>query len=411
MSSITPTPSASPTNAIGPIPTPNPPANMSYTPQLSGGQIYSSNVQTTPYDYSHSYSNDNPGGTSGILPATNTTQKTTTQQPANNGGGFDWNAWKNVGYNDQAAALSIYNTNGHQNPGQSSGGSGGTDNVDANINAGYDAYDSMLNDIMNNSLPAQQATQMGVAQNNYNMGVGDLGTTQDQSLAQVNSQGQALQTNQAKNLNDLSSNLRNMFMAGNNYLGTRGAGDSSAANQYAYAISQIGNKSRADQMSQTAQLQGQLDQQANGIKAVYANGLKDLQGQYSNATAAVAQWYANAQDTLKTAVANGELSRGTALAQHSENVLTQAQNMLANVQQQAQTQYQSLVTWAENNSTNVNQLKSNLQNAVQQVGLQSPSNIAMSPTFSGNDLTVGANYVGANANTSNNTKNNGLFSS
>jgi hypothetical protein len=313
-----------------------------------------------------------------------------------------------AGWSDPAI-IADFKATGGNGKGGSSGGSGGTDEFTQQLNAGYDTYNSQLNDIMNNSLPQQQASGNQVALNNYNMGVGDMGTAQQNSLDQINQQGQNLQTQQAKNLTGISDNLRNMFMAGNVYLGSRGAGDSSAANQYAYALQKVGNQARGDQMGQTAQLQSQLDAQANGIKSVYTQNLKDLQTSYSNATQQVAQWFAQAQDSLKQAIAQGAVQKGTDLANHSASILAQSQQMLATVKQNATNQYNSLLTWAENNSKTVGQLRSNLQGAVQNVGLQSPTSVNGQITpdaqggFSQNPMAVNTYNASGSTTNKNNT--------
>ena len=49
-------------------------------------------------------------------------------------------------------------------------------------------------------------------------------------------------------------------------LGARGAGDSSAANQYSYALNRLGSKERGNVMNTTAQSQQEIENQKSKTK-------------------------------------------------------------------------------------------------------------------------------------------------
>src|SRR3990167_5887827 len=96
-----------------------------------------------------------------------------------------------------------------------------------NINKGWDEYAGQLGNILNQGLPGQRTAQEQIAQGAYQGGVNQLGSQKAKSE-------QELATQKVASLKDLSSNVANLFKSGSVYLGARGAGDSSAANQYAY---------------------------------------------------------------------------------------------------------------------------------------------------------------------------------
>ena len=95
-----------------------------------------------------------------------------------------------------------------------------------------------------------------------------------------------------------------------------------------------------------------------------------------------AQWLASAQDTLRQARANGELQKGQSLAQLSQNLLDEAKSRLMAEDTRAKNRQDALYTWAANNATSINQLKSNLA-AVGQMTVNNPtySKLSGSPTI------------------------------
>jgi hypothetical protein len=121
---------------------------------------------------------------------------------------------------------------------------------------------------------------------------------------------------------------------------------------------------------------------------------------------AIGQWFQDAQNQVKTAIANGQLSKSTDLANLSKEILNQAMTALQTVQANATNQQNSLISWAESNSKNINELKTNLQGIT---GNQ--PTLANASTFNGSPTTVDArgniNFQGLGTGTE--TKKKGLF--
>lgn len=206
------------------------------------------------------------------------------------------------------------------------------------IDAAWSGYINSLNDTANTFLPQQKKAQEDIVTSQYNQGV-------DQANQQKTS-----------SLRDIAGNIKNAFQAGNLYLGSRGAGDSSAAGQYQFALTQEANK-------QTAQLNDFVNGQLNNLK-----------GQYDQGMSQVSNWYATAMQGVRQAIAQGELSKQQDVQNLTRDLLNTALSYKANLDQTAQSRYNSLIEWAGNNSTNISQLKSNIAaipNVIDQIQVSS----------------------------------------
>lgn len=199
------------------------------------------------------------------------------------------------------------------------------------ISSGWDNYLGSLNDTAG-FFDQQKTAQQGIAQSQY-----------DQGVSQVNDQ-------RAKSLRDIANTTRNAFQAGNNYLGSLGAGDSSAANQYAFAINQQANK-------QTGDLNNYVNSQLQGLKSTY--------DQQQNQ---IASWFAQQQANLKQQIAQGQLSKSQDIANLSKNILDQAIQATNEARANAQNQYNALLSWASNNATSIGQLTNNISQIPQAMG-------------------------------------------
>jgi hypothetical protein len=351
-----------------------------------GQQAYKANMPASPP----------PGGT-----PTGTVSQPSGSYSFNMGDFPNYAGW------DPNAAQADWKAKGSPAPGGTSGG-GGTDpyaGVRNDINSGYDAYFQNLNNQLN-GLPGQADSQNQIAQNSYNMGVGDLGLQQTQGQQQLDQYRTDIGNNQNKNLKSLDENLRNMFMAGNVYLGSRGAGDSSAASQYSYALTKQGNQARGNQMTASTEALSKVQAQETNLKNIVNNETNKLKADFDNKKLAIGQWFQDAQNQVKTAIANGQLSKSTDLANLSKEILNQAMTALQTVQANATNQQNSLISWAESNSKNINELKTNLQGIT---GNQ--PTLANASTFNGSPTTVDAqgniNFQGLGTGTE--TKKKGLF--
>jgi len=414
---------------IGPIPTPNPPSGVNYTYQDPGSTIYPdtdwgslwniawnngyNNYGNTSNPYSgqsgggydvgsaytqgqQQYLKDKsasappPGGGAAPPPATNT----------NTGGGnyMDYySGW------DANQALQDFNKvfGGDINKlmtarGVNTGGSSGPSEADilkGQISSGYDQYINQLNDMMNNGLTGQAGNMNQIIGNQYTSGENSLMNQQNIGIGDLGTESTQATQNQSKNLKDISENLRNMFMSGNVFLGSRGAGDSSAANQYSYALTKVGNKARGDVMSQTAGIQAEIAKRTTQLKQTVQTELQNLGRERDNKIMEVSTWLQEQQNAIRDRIGQAGLSKSTDLANISRTLLDQALTKLQQSEQDIRNKKTMLDEWAANNATNINQLKSNLA-AVSSYNPSLPTaqQFSGTPTVSGGNIRTPINW-------------------
>jgi hypothetical protein len=183
------------------------------------------------------------------------------------------------------------------------------------ISSAWDGYISSL-DQQGQYIDQQTSAQRGIADNTYN---------------QNNSEIEAGRT---RSLKDLQSTARNALAAGNNYLGSLGAGDSSANAMYNYAI----NK---DQLKQV----GNLDTFVMGQK-------QKLKTDYDNQVLGIQNWFSQQQQALQQAKSQGTLQKGLDLASLSKDLLNNALQAVAQAKADAVNRQNLLLEWAVNNTAN-----------------------------------------------------------
>jgi len=232
--------------------------------------------------------------------------------------------------------------------------------VRGNIESGYSGYFDKLNAMLNEGLPAQRTAQEGIARSQYEQGIAGLGSQREEGLGMLGRQRERTIESQAKNLRDIAANLRNAFMAGNIYLGSQGAGDSSAANQYSYALTKMGTRQRGDIMRQTADIQREIDDREAKLQNIYTDEVNRLAAERDQKIMGVAQWFAEAQNQIREAQGRGELEKGQDLASLSQNLLNDAINNLNAIKQEEANRRGMLEEWALNNAKSIQQVRANM---------------------------------------------------
>jgi hypothetical protein len=273
------------------------------------------------------------------------------------------------------------------------------------ISSGWDSYIQSLEDQLG-GLDSQATNQRNIVNNQLAQSAGDLDLQLSQGQAALSQNRADAETNQVKNLRDISSNVKNALMAGNVYLGARGAGDSSAANQYSYALGKQATKQRSDVMSNTAGILNQINMKESDLKNIYDNETNKLNQRKEVEMASIAQWFSNAQNQIKQLMAEGKLNKSQDLANLSRDLLDQAIQRTNQIEQQAMQRRQMLDQWAMGVSSEINQLRNNMQ-ATYQFTPQYPQ---AGPLASGINLsggnTGGTAYGGG---FSNEEENNNIF--
>jgi len=276
---------------------------------------------------------------------------------------------KYQGWTDQNAINADWANTWQSKMNQSSGGPD-QGQIRNEISAGWDQYINSLNDQIG-GLQSQRGAQEATIGSQYGQGVNQLNLQKEQGLQDLGKQKESAQQNQVKNLRDISSNIKNSFMAGNNYLGSMGAGDSSAANQYAFALTKMGTQQRSDVMQNTANIINDIQGRETNLNNVYNSEINNLGFERDQAINGVAQWFADAQNQIKQMQAQGQLNKSQDLANLSKDIYNQALKRLDDVNSYAQQKQAALDQWAINQSTNINQVKQNLA-AVSNVSYNQP---------------------------------------
>ena len=379
--------------AIGPVPTPNPPAGVSYTPQLAGGQIYNQggtgnadqmwnegwNVGfNNPTKSASSYfggqdQNWSSGFAAGVAeynkrnsPSTSKldvgTNKPVTTQPQTTN--FDsiyasmYPGW------DRTAAEQDWIAKGRPTGG--SGGGGGFDANQAAINAARNAFNNAYAplfaqlDAMAGLIPQQQQQREQGIQNMYGSQVGEIQGARDSAMAGLDVSKQQVAQRQAKSVRDLQENMRNLLQAGNIQLGVGGAGDSSAKDMLSFALSKAAGRSGADISNQAQAMYTDIDMLGNQIKATYDDNLAKLATWRDNNLSEVTKWAQEMLMNIESQKATARGQQAAALAANETNIINNALSRLQQIDDQVSTWNKGIQEWALNRMAQIDDAKAKI---------------------------------------------------
>lgn len=229
----------------------------------------------------------------------------------------------------------------------------------SNISNKWNGYFSTLDNILG-GLPGQADTLKSTANIQAGQSVNDLTASTDQSKADLYKSEDKINTNQVKSLKDISSNIRNLMQAGNTYLGAKGAGDSSAVNQYAYALTKLGSQQRGDVTAQTNDMLNDVNDRLSKVNNVYTQEKQRIDSELNIQINNIASWLATQQQAIQQAKAQGQLDKGTDIQALTENLYNIAVQKATQLQNVFQDQQAALQTWALNNSNSLKEAQSKL---------------------------------------------------
>lgn len=284
------------------------------------------------------------------------------------GGDYSFNVGDFPNYTgwDPNAARQDWLAKGSPRPGAFGGGAP-TDpyaGLRSEIGSGWDQYINSLNEQLG-GLDIQRKGQEDIATSGYQQGLNTLGLQKGQGITSLGNERRALEQNQAKTLRDLSANQRSAFMAGNNLLGTRGASDSSAANQYSFALAKEAGRQRGDIMTNTSNQLQEINQREENLNNIYNTEVNNLESTKNAQFGQIAQWFGDAQNKIRQAQASGQLNKSQDLASLSKDILNQAISEMNRINTDVSQRRSALESWAMTNSKNISELKANMQQASQ----------------------------------------------
>lgn len=237
------------------------------------------------------------------------------------------------------------------------------------LQSGYNDYYSQL-DQMLAGLTGQQTNLQNVAQEQTNQQMSNLDLQRTQGVDTLNQY-------QNKSLKNIGETIASGMRAGNNLLGSMGAGDSSAANQYAYALAKEGSKQRGGVMADVSARLGGLQQVYNTAKNNLVSGLNQRINE-------IAQWFSEQQNSIRG-------MKATAAKQYSDQALQIALGQLQTAQQDVMNQRNALDTWVANNATSIQQATQLMQQNAQNLPIPT-----MNTMFSSGSSTAPTYYNNSN---------------
>ncbi len=218
----------------------------------------------------------------------------------------------------------------------------------SNPNADYNnqmlnLIDQNQNDLLGGLTPSYN-NQINMANQWGQQSTNDLNANVQSNVGDLNKQIGTVEQGQVKSLKDVADNIRNLMQSGNTYLGARGAGDSSAVNQYAYGLTKLGSQQRGDVMAQTKDQIGKINDNIAKVNLVATQEKQKIDYEVGQKTQEIAQWFADQQTQIKSAANKDKQALAT-------NLYNQAVSQLAQLQNYAQSRQAQVESWALSNST------------------------------------------------------------
>jgi len=208
-------------------------------------------------------------------------------------------------------------------------------------------------DLLGGLTPSYQ-NQLNMANQWGQQSKSDLNTNVQSNIGDLTKQIGTTEQNQVKSLKDVADNIRNLMQAGNTYLGARGAGDSSAVNQYAYGLTKLGSQQRGDVMAQTKNEISKINDNIAKVNLVATQEKQKIDYEVGQKTQEIAQWFADQQTQIKSAANKDKQALAT-------NLYNQAVSALSQLQNYAQSRQAQIQSWALSNSTSAKEAIQKMQ--------------------------------------------------
>lgn len=215
-----------------------------------------------------------------------------------------------------------------------SGGSTDMDSLRKKVSGSFDdilgTYKSQIKE-----LPGQQQKLLA--------NVGQMASTQkstiqdalSNALAKLQGNREEVQTQQKYTLQDLADNTRNLFQAGNIFLGTRGAGDSSATGMYSAALTQNANKERAGVQRDVNSMLGDINMKETDVNTDFQAQMNEVDTWMQQREQEIVMQFTDLKRQLEQAKAQASSMEKQNLANLEMELFRDAKTQLANIQNTA----------------------------------------------------------------------------
>jgi hypothetical protein len=208
------------------------------------------------------------------------------------------------------------------------------DNLRKSIGSQFDDilgnYSSQIKD-----LPGQQQRLISGVEEMAGTQKNTIQSSLDNILAKLTGQREEVGTMQKQTLQDLADNTRNLFQAGNIYLGARGAGDSSATGMYSAALTQNANKQRAGVQRDVNSMYKDIGMKEADVQTDFQAQLNEVDTWKQSQTQNIVMKYTDLKRQLEQARANAQGMEKQNLANLEKELYMNAQQQLMNIQNAA----------------------------------------------------------------------------
>lgn len=193
-----------------------------------------------------------------------------------------------------------------------------------------------------NELPGQQQRLLSGVDEMANTQKATITSALDNILGKLQGQRGEIQTQQKQTLQDLSDNTRNLFQAGNVYLGARGAGNSSATGMYSAALTQNANKERAGVQRDVNSMYNDVATKEADVQTDFQAQLNEVDSWKQTQTQNIVMQYTDLKRQLEQAKAQAKGMEKNALAKLEMDLYNNAQQQLMQIQSAASQAMQGL---------------------------------------------------------------------
>lgn len=259
---------------------------------------------------------------------------------------------------DRNAAEQDWIAKGRPAPG-GSGGNGMSDALAGIKNVYGNAYNEVFSalDRFAGLIPQyKQEREQGV-NSLYGTQLNEINTNMQGSLGALEGSKQSVAMKQAQAVRDLQENLRNMLQAGNIQLGVGGAGDSSASKMLGYALSKQAARGSADISNQSMAQYGQIDAQAQQIRATADDQISKLGTWKADNLNQVITWAQGMLGDIEAQKVNATGQKAQALAASEAGIIQSALSRLQGIDDQVSQWKQGIQSWALNRLASLDDAK------------------------------------------------------
>jgi len=202
-------------------------------------------------------------------------------------------------------------------------------------------------------LPGMRSEQEGTVNRSADLQRGNIQEQLALGNKKLDASAAGVRDRQVTSVRDLASNMRNLLQAGNTYLGTYGAGDSSAANLYSYALGKEANRGRADILKQANQQYGDIDMKRLDIEQTANNEINKVNLWKEESLGKIGQWFSQQMFDIESRRGEARVAKEQAKMSILENALKH----LRDLDLQATQYSQQVQSWATERLGEINNVR------------------------------------------------------